>query len=134
MNLNEDVQSAVMAKWLADSWLKLTANVAGGLKYEFAPKGTSLPYVVFYLRMRTDRTFGGYCGDYELQFNIFSESAGAGQANGIAEKIKAAYEGATLTYPGGHTAVAAPALRTEEVFFNDSELWQGVLIFDLSVK
>jgi hypothetical protein len=132
MNLNADLQTAVAAKWAGTAWL--VANVAGGLHYDDAPKGTSYPHVVFYLEASTDRVFGGSMHDYDLQFNVFSKTSDSDQVNDIVEAIKGAFEAATLAMTGGHVVLSKPALQNEHVYKNESKNWQGVLIFALSAR
>lgn len=124
----EDLQVAVVAAWAAG------AGLAGAtLHYSKAPKGTRYPYGVFMLDLDDDQVFGGSASNARLQFNVFSDTATSSEASGLLGAIRAAFERTALGLSEHHLAVT-PRVATETVFVNDSDHWQGTIIFEMRVQ
>jgi hypothetical protein len=130
----EALKTAIITLFEADNWLKLTANVAGGISFHEIPeKDPAYPYVAFYLSADYDHHAAGQSGDWRLQFSVFSDSRDSAQVNGILDHLMSAYNGHRLTVSGATNSLA-PAIAARDAFKDEDRRWQGIMIFELTME
>lgn len=129
MNLYEDIQHAIFSTWNNNTWLVANTH---GLYFARAPKNTEFPYAVFHLTSKPNNVYGGHTNTFTLQFNIFSRVASSKETTDILEQIRTSFEGVRLNLTS-HTNTSPPRQRTDTVFVNDTEDWQGTLVFELTI-
>lgn len=126
--------AAIVARFNADAWLGSTANVAGGISYQEAVENNPpRPFVQFYLSTNYGHHAAGQVQDVRLQFSIFSDAQPASQADTIMDHLMACFNGQSLTITGFTNSIA-PMIESRDVTKDDGRLWQGVMIFELTIE
>lgn len=105
-------------------------TVSGRFFHNVAPQGTPYPYIVYFAPTDLDDLyFVEELQEFDIQFNLFSESESALEAGEIYENLKAKFDNCNLTVTGWRHLRFQRRRATENGDFEPSPPIQGYSVF-----
>ena len=130
--ITKALMKAIYTKFKASA--TLLARVSGRFFFEYAPPGTTLPYIVYAMESNEPIYYMASSSfeSFDLIFSVYSESSSGVEAVEIAELLAGAFDNCSLTVTGG-TKIDFKRDGAKSDFDADLGVWVHSVFYDVII-